>query len=276
MTWVIGGISFVCVLCTLCLFLIAPNRKNRTEELNPFREKYVAHRGLFNNASDAPENSAQAFRKAVAAGYGIELDVQMTTDGKLVVFHDESLKRMCGADKKLTECTYDELMQYRLADSEEKIPLFDDVLEIIDGKVPLVVEIKPEGDWRKTTRLTAERLDRYPGIYCVESFHPFVLCWLKKNRPAVLRGQLSTDFFRDGTGRKWYECILLGNLLVNCVSRPDFISYNHRFKNNLFYRICRTVFTVENAAWTIRSQEELEQAKDTFRIFIFDSFIPKV
>ena len=78
---------------------------------------------------------------------------------------------MCGFDKKLTECSYDELKHYRLAKSDEKIPLFDEVLKVIDGKVPLIVEVKSEGDWKKTTQLMAERMDSYRGCYCMESFH---------------------------------------------------------------------------------------------------------
>ncbi len=104
---------------------------------------------FFDNESEAPENSIPAFQRAVQQGYGIELDVQLTTDNRLVVFHDETLQRMCGFDKKLTECSYDELKHYRLAKSDEKIPLFDEVLKVIDGKVPLIVEVKSEGDWKK-------------------------------------------------------------------------------------------------------------------------------
>ena len=130
----------------------------------------IAHRGLFNNNSDAPENSLAAFRNALEHGFGMELDVQLTKDGKLVVFHDFDLKRMCGVHKKLTELTYAELEQYSLKNSTEKIPLFSDVLELVNGKVPLVVEIKVDFDYKATTEAAAAMLSEYKGVYCMECF----------------------------------------------------------------------------------------------------------
>lgn len=214
-----------------------PNR-GRKEKMKVFEKQYIAHRGLFDNESEAPENSIPAFQRAVQQGYGIELDVQLTTDNRLVVFHDETLQRMCGFDKKLTECSYDELKHYRLAKSDEKIPLFDEVLKVIDGKVPLIVEVKSEGDWKKTTQLMAERMDSYQGCYCMESFHPFAVKWFKDHR-------------------------------------PDFIAYNHLWKKDFSYTLCRKLFKPENVAWTIKNQKELEEAEKTFDVIIFDSFIPK-
>ena len=268
----------ICLIMICYLFLIKPNT-GRQEKMKPFEETYIAHRGLFDNGEAVlpvdnipynnggadtndivPENSIPAFKKAVEAGYGIELDVQTTSDGRLVVFHDETLLRMCGVDKKLYECTYEELQKYHLAKTKERIPLFDEVLKVIDGKVPLIVEIKSEGNWRLTTRLTAERLCSYGGVslyenkennkrvgydnekdekqpddagyvYCIESFHPLVVKWFKDNRPYVLRGQLSTNFFHSKMKRAWYEKIILTNLLLNFLAKPDFIAYNYRYKN---------------------------------------------
>lgn len=265
---------FVLALAGLYLFSIAPN-KDRRVRMRLFEEQYIAHRGLFDNAGDAPENSLTAFQRAVDAAYGIELDVQMTTDHKLVVFHDDSLQRMCGVDKKLTDCSYQELKKYRLADSNEKIPMFQEVLKLINGKVPLIVEVKSEGDWKSTTRLMAEIMDNYPGHYCMESFHPLCVEWFRKNRPDVIRGQLSTNYFGDHVQRKWYEKFLLSNLMLNFRSRPDFIAYNHIWKNQFSYRLCRKLFAVENVAWTIKNQKELLEAKKTFDVIIFDSFIPQ-
>ena len=196
---------------------MVPNR-GRKEKMKVFEKQYIAHRGLFDNESEAPENSIPAFQRAVQQGYGIELDVQLTTDNRLVVFHDETLQRMCGFDKKLTECSYDELKHYRLAKSDEKIPLFDEVLKVIDGKVPLIVEVKSEGDWKKTTQLMAERMGSYQGCYCMESFHPFAVKWFKDHR-------------------------------------PDFIAYNHLWKKDFSYTLCRKLFKPENVASLITDTE---------------------
>lgn len=271
-------IFMIIILILVAIFLIyiyriKPNT-GRRDMMKPFFDNYIAHRGLFNNDECLPENSIPAFKKAVEQGYGIELDVQMTTDGKLVVFHDDNLQRMCGINKLLTECSYDELSAYRLGKSDEKIPLFDDVLQVIDGKVPLVIEIKSAGDWEKTTELMALRMDTYNGIYCMESFHPFAVEWFRKNRPDIIRGQLSDDFFRTDENMSFIRKLILSNLLLNNHSRPDFIAYNFSHANQWSYTVCRKLFPVVNVAWTPRSQEQLDKAKKDFEIFIFDSFIP--
>ncbi|MEE1313406.1 MAG: glycerophosphodiester phosphodiesterase family protein [Lachnospiraceae bacterium] len=258
----------------LYLLAIKPNTSRR-EKMKPFREVYVAHRGLFDNKREAPENSMAAFKKAVSYGYGIELDVQMTKDGKLVVFHDDTLERMCKEKKKVVECTYLQLQQYTLGISKEKIPLFDEVLDMVAGRVPLIIEIKPEGNYIETTRRVVERLRRYKGIYCIESFHPMVIAWCRRHAPQILRGQLATSCTKERIKRNVCEKIVLTNLLLNFLAKPDFIAYNHKYADAFSYRLCRTLYSVENVAWTIKSQGDLEKAKKIFQVFIFDSFIPK-
>ena len=142
----------LCILILLVyLFLIHP-RVGKNVDMSAFEQVYIAHRGYFNNAGECPENSLGAFQKAVENGFGIELDVQLTSDKRLVVFHDDSLLRMCKVDKKVRDCTYEELQQYRLASSNEKIPLFVDVLKLVNGAVPLIIEVKPEGDYILATK----------------------------------------------------------------------------------------------------------------------------
>ena len=141
--------------------------------------------------------------------------------------------------------------------------------------MPLVVEIKSDGDWLTTSQRTAERLDTYEGVYCIESFHPMVVEWFRQNRPQVLRGQLADDFFRSEEEMSLVRKVVLSNLLLNFRSRPDFIAYNFRHADQPVYRLCRTLFPVVNVAWTPRSPEELEQAKEAFSVFIFDSFQPQ-
>lgn len=273
MIYVAISLIIIALIAGLYLLAIRPNT-GRQKQMEPFREKYIAHRGLFNNA-DIPENSMSAFRKAVEAGYGIELDVQLTADNQLVVFHDETLNRMCGDERTLYKLSYEELNQLSLLETNERIPLLKDVLALIDGLVPLVVEIKSEGRYLLTSELTNQMLLGYKGIFCVESFHPFVLKWYKKNNPAIIRGQLSTNYFRDGIDRPWGVQLALTNMLFNFMTKPDFIAYNHKFKKQLSYRLCRKFYNPVNVAWTVRSQNELEDARDTFEAFIFDSFIPE-
>ncbi|MGI6735864.1 MAG: glycerophosphodiester phosphodiesterase family protein [Anaerovoracaceae bacterium] len=258
----------------LHLFLIAPNHGRRAA-MRPYEENFLAHRGLFDNRGGCPENSLPAFRKAVEAGYGVELDVQMTADDRLVVFHDAGLQRMCGVDLTLTDLTWEELQRYPLLNSGETIPLFDDVLDILDGRVPLLVEIKAEGDYLRTCAAAAARMDRYPGSYLMESFHPLAVRWFRLHRPQVLRGQLASDFLRDPIPESLPLRFGGANLLGNFLSRPDFIAYNHHYADQRSYRLCRRIFRPENAAWTVRSEEELRQARKVFQIIIFDSFRPQ-
>lgn len=275
--WLIALIVVIALFAEfvfLFLFFIHPNTK-RKEGMKPFERQYIAHRGLFDNQTDAPENTLPAFRKAVEAGYGIELDVQRTKDGKLVVFHDFNLKRMCGVDLVVTECTYEELLTYPVGKSSERIPLFEDVLKVIDGKVPLIVEIKVRWEYIENVKLLSSILKGYRGIYCVESFHPLALVWYKKECPEVLRGQLATNLFREENEYKAPIRFALSNLLLNFTAKPDFIAYDHRYQGDLAFSLCRSLYRAKTAAWTIKSQRELDLAKKKFDVMIFDSFLPE-
>lgn len=275
-----GALMIFMILCMgmglfcLYLWLLSPCC-SRKEQMKPFEEVLIAHRGLFDNDSQAPENSMAAFRRAVNAGFGIELDVQMTADGKLIVFHDMNMKRMMGIDGRVTEYTYEELLKFPLARSGERIPLFSDVLEMVNGQVPLVIEIKVGLRYKATTVAAAQMLQSYRGIYCMECFNPLALAWYRKHMPSILRGQLSEDYSQE---ERWIPMVprfILTNMLLNCLARPDFISYNHKDKRKQSFRICRKLFKGKTAAWTIKSQRELEAARDMFDVFIFDSFLPE-
>lgn len=264
------------ILIILYLWLIKPNlNKERIASMKSFEEVYIAHRGLFNN-KDIPENSISAFKKAYKEGYGVELDVQLTTDGKLVVFHDGSLKRMCKVDKKIYECSYDELQQLNLLDTNEKIPLFKDVLDCFDEKMPLVVEIKSDGDYITTVKKTVEMLKTYDRNYTMESFHPMVIKWLKDNHPEIIRGQLAYGMTKDKDAKlnpimKFAMTYLLSNVLT----RPDYVAYDIKNSDNLSFRIISKLYKGECVAWTIKNQEQLIKAKEYYKQFIFDSFIPE-
>lgn len=179
------------VFAFLYLLAIMPRMTQRPDTSN-LKNHYYAHRGLYDNTSPAPENSMAAFTLAVNAGFGIELDVQLTKDEVPVVFHDSSLKRVCGVDKKISQLTFAELSEYQLYDSGETIPRFADVLALVNGQVPLIVELKFD-DWNpRVCELADSLLSSYSGVYCIESFHPMAVYWYRKNRPHIVRGQLAT------------------------------------------------------------------------------------
>ena len=261
------------ILVALYLFMICP-RVFRKADRTPFMGVDYAHRGLFDNQSDAPENSLKAIKKAVDAGYGIEFDVQLSKDDIPVVFHDASLKRMCGIDGKVWDYTLEELQQMHLAQSEETIPTFADVLAAVAGKVPLIIEYKMDRPDTKVCVLGNELLKDYKGVYCVESFHPLAVRWYKKNRPEVMRGQLCEEYWKYNNNLPKPLAYFLGYLLSNGMTRPDFIAYKHQDAKN-FSRCLSTKLGALPVCFTVKNQEEYERARNYFQLIIFDSFIPK-
>ena len=277
MNWKSGKIlAAPAVLTGLYLWALMPRMTGKPDPA-PFRTRLFAHRGLYDNRSDAPENSMAAFRKAVEAGYGIELDVQLTGDGVPVIFHDFTLQRVCNAPGLVKDYTYAELRKFRLFDSGEKIPALKDFLRMVDGRVPLIVEYKSEDTDMSVCRRIAPLLKAYKGTYCIESFNPLVLFWYRKHHPEVMRGQLSDGFIHDKkyqTLTKLPTVFPLQFLLANFLSKPDFIAYNCLYEGNLSRRLCRNLFKAKAAAWTVKSREQLAKAAPDFDVFIFDSFIP--
>ncbi|MBR6381045.1 MAG: glycerophosphodiester phosphodiesterase, partial [Lachnospiraceae bacterium] len=131
----------ILVLLLVFVYLLFPGHASRKKRA-PFWGRNFAHRGLFLKDQSVPENSLEAFRRAVAGGYGMELDVQLSKDGQVVVFHDDTLERVCGVKKRVDALTFAELRELRLYSTEEQIPLFSEVLETVGGKTPLIVELK--------------------------------------------------------------------------------------------------------------------------------------
>lgn len=259
-------------LWLLYLLAIMPRLSHRKARKD-FLGVYYAHRGLHDNSSMAPENSLEAFKEAVKEGYGIELDVQISQDGVPVVFHDFTLERICKKPGKVCDYTWQELKEFTLCRSKETIPKFEDVLKLVNGKVPLIVELKVE--WMDLTVCPAVDglLKGYKGLYCIESFNPLVLLWYRRYGNDVVRGQLSDGFVKSGEFKGFLHMVLQ-NLLLNWITKPDFVAYNHKYASIPARRLCRSLYRNMAAAWTIRTQEELDAARNEFDIFIFDSFIP--
>ncbi len=251
---------------------IMPRMINRPDT-SLFKKKYFAHRGLHDNAGEAPENSMAAFSKAVEAGYGMELDVHVTKDGIPVIFHDFKLERICGAEGIIEDYTYEELQQFTLCSSEEKIPKLEELLSMVRGRVPLIIEIKSEKADVSECAIIDRMLRGYEGEYCIESFNPMVLLWFRINHNNVVRGQLASNFRIDGENRSGLY-FFLTHLMLNFVTKPDFIAYNHRFREEPGRRICKKLYRKPAAAWTVKNSLELNEIKDEFDVFIFEGFEP--
>lgn len=267
-------LSTILVLICLYLFMIMPRMLHRPDR-EPFMGVLYAHRGLHDNTSAAPENSMAAFLKAVEAGFGIEMDVQLTKDKIPVVFHDFTLSRACGVENTLADFTYEELMQFSLFDSDQKIPALEEVLKLVDGKVPLIIEYKIPGRSTEVCSVADKLLQDYKGVYCIESFNPLGVLWYRKNRGEILRGQLSENFIKSGEtelSRPLY--FALHHLLFNFLTKPDFIAYNHSQYKDLSRWLCKKLYGSLAVAWTIKSEEALFLREKDFDLFIFDNFFP--
>ncbi|MBP3300531.1 MAG: glycerophosphodiester phosphodiesterase [Clostridia bacterium] len=256
---VLGGLA---VLFLIYLWMIAPRAKRKRPDDTPFVGKEFAHRGL--HTKDVPENSLRAFRGAVERGLGIELDIQLSKDGEVMVFHDFTLNRMTGIDGKVKDYTAAELGSMSLHGQKDGIPTLKEVLAAVDGKVPLIIEIKIPGFDLSVCPKAFEILDHYKGPYCIESFHPLAIRWMKKNRPQNLRGQLSSDFFGHKEKGSKIQFFAVKNLLLNFLARPDFIAFDIRYPKALSFRLCTKFFRALPIGWTVRTKEELEEAKKDF------------
>lgn len=271
----VGLCILIAVLIVLYLLAVMP-RLGRNPDRPKFEGWYYAHRGLHHNKKGVPENSLKAFRDAVEKGYGIELDVQITKDRVPVVFHDYNLHRICGVDKKISDLNSEELKQYRLLNTEERIPTFREALDCVDGKVPLIIELKIPWDPKDTCKAAEKELANYKGLYCIESFNPLGLGWYKKHHPEIIRGQLSTDFVKEQIEGSRVQHFILKNLLFNFYTKPDFIAYQHKYKKGLSFTICRKIYKAWSIAWTVKSKSEMDECKGYFDQIIFEGFKPDI
>ena len=261
--------TFIVVLFVLYLFLIAPKNK---KEMNKFKTVMYAHRGLHND--ERAENSMSAFKAAVDGGYGIELDIRLSKDGKLVVFHDDTLDRVCGREGKVIDFIADELATFKLSGTNDGIPLFSDVLSLVDGKIPLLVEIKENAGDSTVSHAACEMLKGYKGEFIIESFNPMSLKVVKDEYPEIPRGILSHRYFEYEKSRKPLF-FLLQSLLLNFLCRPAFIAYDHRHADAFGLRFVRAFFKVPTIAWTVRSAEDEAIArKNGFDGIIFENYLP--
>jgi glycerophosphoryl diester phosphodiesterase len=264
------------VLLALWALALMP-RVLKKPDLSPFRGRCYAHRGCYRKDQSIPENSLPAFSRAVENGFGIELDVHLTKDGRLAVLHDESLKRMCGADLRVSELNGGELARYRLAGTEFCVPLFSEVLKLVGGRVPMVIEAKPyRGNAAALCRRLCEELKGYRGVFCVESFDPRVLLWFRRNRPRTVRGQLAMKPAGYAGSLKGPAAFLAGNLLFNFFARPDFVAYRFEDRDGLSFRLCKKLYGIQEFSWTVRTPAEAAEVTRSGGLIIFEYFDPRV
>ena len=221
----------------------------------------------------APENSLAAFAAACEAGYGIELDIQLTRNGQVVV-HDEDMRRVSGDPRMVRNLTYAELCGIPLFDSAQHVPLFSDVLALVAGRVPLIVEYKMGERYDGDLMVHGDALLRsYRGPYVIESFHPQAVAWYRGHRPEVCRGQLAEMPELGDWNPRAAVLRSAGLLLFDWLGRPDFIAYDWRGGSRLPVRFARRLGAA-TVSWTVRGEAEQMASTPYFDRMIFESFIP--
>lgn len=262
------------IIALAALYVLSTMCRRGHKGLAALRGWNYAHRGL--HSEGIPENSMAAFRAALEAGYGVELDLHLLKDGALAVFHDGSLLRMTGLEGRPEDLTAQDLPNCRLGGTEETIPLFSQVLALFGGKAPLIVELKPVGgNHAALCKAACDMLEGYKGVYCLESFDPRCIHWLKKHRPQLIRGQLTEDFVHNPKSPlPMIMKFILTHQLENFLTLPDFIAYKFADRRTLSNHLTRKLWGAQGVSWTITSQEDLDTAVKEGWLPIFEGFRP--
>ena len=218
----------------------------------------IAHRGLHNN-KDIVENTLRAFSLAIEKKCIIELDIHLIKDNEIVVFHDDNLKRLTGIDKEIKDYTYSELSKITLLNTTDTIPTLKEVLKLIDGKVPVIVELKYDNKVGKLEREVVKELDSYKGEFAIQSFHPMIVRWFKKNRPSYLRGLLVPSYGKS------IKRIILASMILKPICKPNFISVDRKRNNTKLL-----TKNIETLVWTIKSKKDYENNVNKYDNLIID------
>ena len=267
--WCIG------VLLLLIWFCVKPGRFAAAQAA-PFYGVNHAHRGLYAQDQSVPENSLPAFAAAAEKGYGMELDIQLSLDGEVVVFHDDTLARMCGIGGRVDAFPLARLREMPLAGTAERMPLLTEVFDTVAGKAPIIIELKtgPRNEelCRKGLALMRAYQKQYGGAFCVESFDARIVAWFRKNAPDILRGQLTDSPRALGSGRPVLDFIA-GNLLSNVIARPQFIAHGPGRKTALarFAEACGAM----PVYWTARPGDDAAALEEYYDAVIFEHYAPK-
>jgi glycerophosphoryl diester phosphodiesterase len=273
MTLQVTVVSILIIFMAAVVYCVAPGKMTpeAKKAAQDFYGLNCAHRGLYTENQQVPENSMPAFIAARDGGYGVELDVQLSKDGQTVVFHDKDLKRACGIDATVGSLDWKELSALPLFGTRECMPLLSDVLDTL-GDTPVIVELKPTGvsnvklceETLKIIRARGRRL-------CVESFDPRICAWFRKNAPDLLRGQLSCPP-REIVGLSKVSALILGNLLINYMSRPHFIAYSNT-PRPLTVRLCHAMKPMK-VIWTVQPKHDIAQCEKENDTVIFEHHTP--
>jgi glycerophosphoryl diester phosphodiesterase len=213
----------------------------------------------------------------VAANYGIEIDLQLSADGEVMVFHDDTLDRLTTATGPAKTKTLAELKRIAFKDSGERIPTLGELLALVAGRTPLVLELKSA--WDRDDRLAArvaEILKSYAGPVAAMSFDPSVVEALRKHAPGLPRGIVAERYYRAAYWDKmpWLRKFTLGNLLHFLSTRPHFVAYRVQDLPAIAPLLARHALGMPLLTWTVRTEAERRRARFWANQMIFEGFRP--
>lgn len=234
--------------------------KSRIKKGHWLLEKPVAHRGLHNK--EFGENSLSAYKNAIDKGYPIEMDVQLSKDGVLFCYHDDFMERVTGKKANINDLTAEEIKQLKILNTKDGVPTFEEFLALVDGKVPLMIEIKQQKSKQyDIAKMTVDALKDYKGEYVVQSFDPFIMQKVRKYAPHILRGQLGG--LEDRGNLPFATYFVVKHMCLNFLSKPDYINYYLKGKKRKGKK--------PMVVWTVRTEEDLKLAKQKGVNFVFES-----
>lgn len=263
------------VLCSIAglflllaaIWLLLLTRPSKKKDVDPSLFCDYAHRGL--HGDGIPENSLAAFDMACREGFGIELDVQLSRDGEVMVFHDYTLIRMTGDERKLCDVDAAELRTLRLKDSDQTIPSFSEVLACVNGRVPLLIELKGEEMNTDLCEKVAEKLATYTGKYCMESFNPLLVSGMRKRLPDAFCGLLYTNVCREKKKKSALN-IALTVMALNALAKPQFIAFDKQDRASLPVKVTTCLHRAPKFVWTVKGDKELQTAHENGECAIFE------
>ena len=273
MGWLIAGIAII-VLFIVYMSAILPARADKAK-FAPFQGLMAAHRGLYEKDQSVPENSLEAFRRAAEYGCGVELDVQLSKDGAVVIFHDDTVDRMTTEKGRVDSFTLEELQAMPLMGTEHRIPLFTDVMAVLDSVSPTIVELKSTPNYPELCEKTLAILRTLKGPYCVESFDPRIVRWFYKNAPDLTRGQLTEAYpYWRKAGLPVWRCVLMHTLFINFLTHPQFIAFG-RGRRPLCMLLGRKL-GAKTVFWTERPDSDHETLAKRYDCRIFEHYRPEI
>ncbi len=239
----------------------------------------IAHRGLHDRSAGVIENTPTAFGRALACGYAIELDVQITRDGQAVVFHDETLDRLTRAQGPVRAQSLAALQRVAFRDCADRMQSVPQLFEQIDGRVPLIIEIKSLWDGDVTLAQHVARLaHNYKGPVALMSFDPHHVHAVGKQTPRVARGIVANRFDSADEVRamSMAKRLYLRHMLHVLSSRPHFVSYDCKALPAIAPLFLKRLFAIRLITWTVRSPESAAHVLQWAEQITFEGFRPPV